>query len=349
MKRRRIKKRIKRKIKRKFQQVGIILTGLLMIGLILNTIYVQISYYNINQELIAYQITSYDTTNFLIKNSTLKTMQSDLDKQITKYTDMLSQVSPLVQNYGLKLDTELNVVEQYDLISTQILEAQEKKILEINQLTQENITLTEDFNANEMLIYVTMVEFYSQNGGNISPSNYDISLTQTCNPVIVDGILLANKVYCLPKDYDPGIDPESEQKQQEMFIAAEKDGMYLKTTSEYRSYAEQEEIYQACVLENGMATANTMCAIPGFSEHQTGLAFDVGCSTCGETPFGYTSESVWLAENAHRFGFIIRYPEGLEDITGYEYEPWHIRYVGVDVATSIYESGVTLEEYLILK
>ena len=92
-----------------------------------------------------------------------------------------------------------------------------------------------------------------------------------------------------------------------------------------------------------MVAADTYSARAGHSEHQTGLAFDVGKI---DDNYGNTKEGVWLKNNAHIYGFIIRYPKGKEHITGYKYEPWHIRYLGVDIATKVYNKGVTLEEYL---
>lgn len=120
-------------------------------------------------------------------------------------------------------------------------------------------------------------------------------------------------------------------------------GLNLKLVSGFRSYNTQANLYNNYVKINGQAKADTFSAKPGHSEHQTGLAFDVG-STKGA--FAYTNESKWLSENCHLYGFIIRYPLGKTNITGYIYEPWHVRYLGVDTATKVKQSGLTLEEYL---
>ena len=93
----------------------------------------------------------------------------------------------------------------------------------------------------------------------------------------------------------------------------------------------------------GQELTDTFSARPGHSEHQTGLAFDVGAI---DDDFANWPSGIWLKENAHKYGFIIRYPKGKQHITGYKYEPWHIRYLGVDLATKVYNSGLTLEEYL---
>ncbi len=118
--------------------------------------------------------------------------------------------------------------------------------------------------------------------------------------------------------------------------------------SAYRSYARQYTIYATNLVTRGIAHTNRYSAAPGRSEHQTGLAIDISCASEGfglETTFADTPEGIWVAENAHRFGFILRYPKDKEDITGYNYEPWHIRYVGKDLAEYLYKTGLTLDEY----
>ncbi|WP_144720524.1 M15 family metallopeptidase [Agrococcus jejuensis] len=122
--------------------------------------------------------------------------------------------------------------------------------------------------------------------------------------------------------------------------------------SSYRSYATQTTIYQGFVNQYGQAEADTTSARPGHSEHQTGLAVDV-VGTSGvarlSVAFASTPSGQWLAANAWQHGFVVRYPNGLEGITGYEYEPWHLRFVGVELATAMTQAGAaTLEEYLAL-
>ena len=159
----------------------------------------------------------------------------------------------------------------------------------------------------------------------------------------VDGILIANKTYALPSDFNPGVSDEAYDALTEMEIAAAEDGISLFIVSGFRSYDDQDVIYNRYVSQDGKAEADRYSARPGHSEHQTGYAFDLNSF---EESFGETPEGIWLAENCHKYGFIIRYPKGKEHITGYMYEPWHVRYLGVDIATSVYESGLTLEEYL---
>jgi LAS superfamily LD-carboxypeptidase LdcB len=102
-------------------------------------------------------------------------------------------------------------------------------------------------------------------------------------------------------------------------------------------------VYNSYASRDGSAAADRYSARPGHSEHQSGLAFDLNTIT---EAFGYTPEGQWVAANAHRFGFIVRYPQGKEGSTGYIWEPWHLRYLGVDTATAVYNSGLSLEEYL---
>lgn len=161
-------------------------------------------------------------------------------------------------------------------------------------------------------------------------------------PTYIDGILIVNKSYPLPSNYNPGINPEAKQALDEMFAAAAGDGLTMRVVSGFRSYTTQKNLYNKYVRRDGVAKADTYSARPGFSEHQTGLAFDINKAN---DSFVGTPEALWLAANAYKYGFILRYPEGKESITGYQFEPWHYRYVGKERALKIYESGLTVEEY----
>ena len=119
-------------------------------------------------------------------------------------------------------------------------------------------------------------------------------------------------------------------------------GLNIPLVSGYRSYETQENLYNKYVKKDGEKKANTYSAKPGESEHQTGLAFDIGSV---DRSFANTIEAKWLAENAYLYGFIIRYPKDKEEITGYNYEPWHLRYVGQELAKYLKKNNLTLEEY----
>ena len=170
-----------------------------------------------------------------------------------------------------------------------------------------------------------------------------ISTNEVEGVTYINGILIVNKTYGLPKDYNPGVNKTAYQALKQMQADASSIGLNLKLVSGFRSYQTQYNLYYNYVAKDGQAKADTYSARPGHSEHQTGLAFDVG-STKGS--FANTYEATWLAQNCHLYGFIIRYPKGKTNITGYIYEPWHIRYLGVDIATKVKNSGLTLEEYL---
>ncbi|MFD6210900.1 D-alanyl-D-alanine carboxypeptidase family protein [Peribacillus sp. NPDC060253] len=141
---------------------------------------------------------------------------------------------------------------------------------------------------------------------------------------------------------------EAGEALEKLFLKAEEDDIKLAGVSAFRSQETQEAIFNNYVERDGLEKAKTYSAYPGTSEHQTGLAIDVSGinGTCAaEECFGQTKEADWLAKHASEFGFIIRYPEGKQEITGYKYEAWHIRYVGIEIAKDIQAQGVTLEEY----
>lgn len=136
---------------------------------------------------------------------------------------------------------------------------------------------------------------------------------------------------------------------EELIAAAKQDQLSLLLASGYRSYQLQVAVYNANVQKYGQAGADEQSARPGTSEHQTGLAVDVGATSrkCEiEQCFGDLPEGIWVAANAHKYGFILRYPENKEAITGYVYEPWHFRYVGKDLAAELHKQKIlTLEEF----
>ncbi len=177
---------------------------------------------------------------------------------------------------------------------------------------------------------------------------------------------LVNKRRSLPDNYIPKdlVDvevlhkvekPESKMLRKEasdalteLFEAAKIIGFEFWAVSGYRSYDRQVYLFNNYAKKHGEEAANRFSARPGQSEHQTGLTMDVSIESLDYElveELGETPEGKWLADNAHKFGFIIRYPKGTEHITGYQYEPWHIRYLGKDLATKVFESKLTYDEY----
>ncbi|WP_340026242.1 M15 family metallopeptidase [Paenibacillus sp. FSL K6-1096] len=210
-----------------------------------------------------------------------------------------------------------------------------------------------------------------QNAGNdSSPENTPSPGNPDAEMVVADPdsiTVMVNKQYSLPEEYKPAdlvypdvpfIFSEKIEKRmlrreaaaalEEMVAAAKQDGVHLAGVSGYRSEATQRRLFNNYVKRDGEEKARTYSAVPGHSEHQTGLAIDLSGSDgkcAAESCFAGTKEALWLADHATEYGYIIRFPEGKEAITGYIYEPWHVRYVGKEIAASIAERGITLEEY----
>ena len=179
--------------------------------------------------------------------------------------------------------------------------------------------------------------------------------------------VFVNKEHELPKDYKPEnlvtpkimfnlitydertlMRPEAAQALEQLFAQAKSEGIILYGISAYRSYERQYKIFTNNIVKKGKSHTLRYSAVPGTSEHQTGLAIDVSTKSLGfklTTRFASSPEGIWLGQNAHKFGYIIRYPKGDEEITGYAYEPWHIRYVGKELAVYLYDNDLTLEEY----
>ena len=132
----------------------------------------------------------------------------------------------------------------------------------------------------------------------------------------------------------------------QLISAANVDGLKIGPWSGYRSYGIQVGVYNNEVKKNGQAVADSQSAKAGYSEHQTGFAIDVSKGSCSEDCFGNTKESKWLSAHAYEYGFIIRYTTDKQAITGYRYEPWHIRYIGTELSNELHKQDITtLEEF----
>lgn len=178
-------------------------------------------------------------------------------------------------------------------------------------------------------------------------------------------LILVNKYYYIDETYVPnnlvevstscasggGIYADSDAVTHftDMCTDAKALNLNIKTISAYRSYNYQKALYEGYLKNDTVASVDTYSARPGHSEHQTGYAFDVYNLSVTYTNFGSTNEFKWVKINAHKYGFIIRYTKENSYITGYKNEPWHLRYVGINAATYIYEHNITLEEYLLNK
>ena len=172
--------------------------------------------------------------------------------------------------------------------------------------------------------------------------------------------MLVNKFYHLKEDYVPenivdasktyAYDENSATEEtisafKKMYVKAKSEGLNLIITSSYRTYKDQDRIWNSYAIRESEEWADAYAARPGYSEHQTGLALDIVTYKSTMDNFDETPEAKWLADNAYKYGFILRYPKDKENLTGYDYEPWHYRYVGVENAKKIYKEGITFEEY----
>jgi D-alanyl-D-alanine carboxypeptidase len=181
-------------------------------------------------------------------------------------------------------------------------------------------------------------------------NTYDPNKVLPTTPTFIEGILVANKHYPLPSTYAPGESKEARDAFNNMAAAAKLDGFDIVAFSTYRSFEYQTTLYNRYVEKDGQEAADRYSARPGYSEHQTGLAFDIGEKNFEQywasEAFGGTPSGEWVATHAHEYGFILRYPIGKEEVTGYMHESWHFRYVGVGPAKDMYSINKTLEEYL---
>lgn len=208
-------------------------------------------------------------------------------------------------------------------------------------------------------------ESATDKGGSTSGGKSNSSQTAAAPDSIM---VLVNKQFALPSNYTPSdlVNPnvpfifkgQSEKRKmrkeaakalEDLFAGAEKDGISLLGVSAYRSHETQKALFNNYIQKDGEQKALTYSAQPGHSEHETGLAIDVTGGDgkyAAEDGFANTKESAWLSKHAAEYGFIIRYLKGKESVTGYQYEPWHIRYVGKQAAKEIASKGIALEEYM---
>lgn len=212
-----------------------------------------------------------------------------------------------------------------------------------------------------------------EKSGQTDKNNQESSDTTTKDGITVvknptDQMVLVNKTHKLPDGYIPPdltipdvpfpyegtyekmhLRKVAASALENLFHAAQKDGIILYAQSGYRSFTRQTVVFEANVKSQGEKKASAVSAHPGTSEHQTGLAMDISSADIGYQliqDFGETEEGKWVKDHCAEYGFIIRYPQGKDKITGYEYEPWHLRYVGKEAATYIQSHQITLEKYI---
>lgn len=188
----------------------------------------------------------------------------------------------------------------------------------------------------------------------------DMAFYTQIRPALGEGLtVLVNKYYALPNDFEPQplvqatscgqpiLQQAAAQAYDALCAAVKAQGLDLGSSSAYRSYARQQQLYAAYVASDGQAAADTYSARPGHSEHQTGLAIDLNAGDGSIGLFATTATYRWVSANSWQYGFILRYPQDKTSITGYIFEPWHYRYVGIETATILHELNVTYDEYAV--
>lgn len=255
---------------------------------------------------------------------------------------MESEVNVLIGNTS-KIEDMAKVSDNSGKFKTQL-----KGSYDAQKPGSYNLTLiaTDDSgNKTEKKIKVNVIDMDQTEGDMSFVTGKGFKLTRVDGLTSIDGILIVNNSFSLPEGYGIGaIQNDAYAEFKKLLSDARADGVHFSLLSGYRSYRVQKEIYDDYVSKHGKEAADKTVARPGYSEHQTGYALDLNNA---DENFGNTAEGKWLAANCAKYGFIIRYPKGKESVTGRAYQPWHIRYVGPELATKLYNNGkwIALEEY----
>lgn len=339
--------------------------------------------YNLNKKVIVNLGEEVKNTSALkiIKNGTLKTKEEMIDtskigkqtinlsikdafgkiKKVSYQVEVVDKEAPKITfNPNLKIE-EKNTIDLLKDVSATDNSKEEIKVTVEGEYdtntpgTYELYYVAKDSSGNEVkekfqLEVTKKVVIQKPSVGYVAPDSDFITSNGHKGTVrngitYIDGILIANKTYALPSTYNPGgLTGEFTTHFQQMKSAANSEGVYFDVFSGYRSYNTQVSTYRGWVNQDGQAAADTYSARPGHSEHQSGLAADINGYG---VRFEESKATEWMAHNSYKYGFILRYPKGKQGITGYVYESWHFRYVGVDLATKLYNGGnwITLEEY----
>lgn len=365
-------KKVKRKVSRK--KLTLLLIPLIILIIILLNLHTIIVYYQS-------KVTGYPTETIEIINE-YKIYKKIKDVPYSKTLDKLllsEYYNPKYLNSYLKIEyhekasflLDINLLLDKNYTADEInliynsLTDESIKILTINDYLKDitNILKLSYFKETNLERYIK----YNKEDYETKVTYVNIGLDQKYYEYVTDiGIpkdetVIVNKYHKLPSDYVPSDLEEINNKYnrgfnnklrhnarikfEEMAEAARKENIYIYSGSAYRSYSYQQNLYNRYVNQNGFAEAETFSARAGYSEHQTGLATDIL-----NAKIDYLSkndqEYTWLVNNSYKYGYILRYPEGKDKITGYMYEEWHFRYIGIPLAQKVYESGLTYDEYV---
>lgn len=293
------------------------------------------------------KIVIYDYQEKLVDNQSTYIIASEKDlKEILNFKGFLSKFDKQAEEIKLDLSHNININKNdtYDLVIKNDLFAFKRQVVvtvkvpEIVKVEKKDTVIKKEPNKAVINIIsdasLNSIDVLINKQNSLSatavpplknfPSNYAISSSYLAQPVAVDGFI----------DLADTMKAET--------------GMTVLVTSAYRSYNTQKDLFNRYVKRDGLALAQRYSARPGQSEHQSGLALDISKPNVSILNFDNSKESIWVAKNAFRFGFIIRYPFNKESITGYIYEPWHLRFLGVELATLVKNSNLTYDEYYAL-
>lgn len=299
--------------------------------------------------------------NKIIKHKTTEDTVGGVLKELNINTSQLDKINKKI-NDSIDAGSEIIItrVEVKEEVITEILKFNSKKVKDYKTYLGEERKISDGKDGEKSIYYSVTYEDDKEVSRKLKKEE---TSEEPVDDIIGEGIfdpnsitVCVNKNRNLPSDFIPSdlVSPnvrlsgtgsntlmrqEAASALEELFNGAEAEGLYLYALSGYRSYYTQANIYNPY---------SGYSAPPGASEHQLGLAMDVTSDYYGAIlvpDFAYTEEGQWLKENAHKYGFVVRYLEGKEDVTGYYYEPWHIRYLGIDLATKLVNKGITLEEY----
>lgn len=320
------------------------------------------------------QMEKLDILDKVLKNEYSKTLDVALssNKFKSEYLDLYLNVEYLDKEDFIDKINALNdkgyTIEEINFILSKINYEDITYILESNYL--ENIKDYLNIENMDIQKLRRYIDYYNNNSSKdlrsvINYVNMDMDKTPYVDYKTVEDpnniLVLVNKYNKLADDYKPDdlerintnysvrnlyLRKEAKEAFEALCRDASSLGLSIRAISSYRTFDYQKGLYDNYVSINGVEEADTYSARPGFSEHETGLATDVMGSNGNYTRFAETNEYTWVVNNAHNYGFVIRYPENKENITKYKFESWHLRYVGKDAATYMYENNLCLEEYL---
>ena len=301
------------------------------------------------------QDTSFDTTK--LGNFKVMIEVKNIFGSIKKYQTNLKvvdDIKPVItgdtvittyQNINVDLLKDVSVTDNYDNDLKVEIEG-EYDISKVGEYKLKYVTYDSSSNSTSLDFTLKVLEAPKVEFSNNQKKTSKGYVIENRNGVTyINDILIANKTYSLPKTYGNGLTSDTSSAFSKMQKDAKSAGLNIWIKSGFRSYQDQVAVYNGWVKKDGKSKADTYSARAGHSEHQSGLAMDLNSLS---QSFENTKEFKWLNENAYKYGFILRYPKSKEGLTGYIYEPWHYRYVGVDIAKTLYNNGdwITLEEYL---